>query len=141
MSPPKPHFELSRVFDDGSSEGPEIVPLAALPWGLRTNRLGFLGAGVTAAFVLAQMGCGPENDNQQKREARERRQREARERQQREARRRRKDAQDNDQGPPQGGVVGGGSYCSCNQVCTCIPVSDRSLKTAIRPLVGPSNSC
>jgi hypothetical protein len=32
VSTPKPEFELARVFDDGTSDAPEIVPLAGLPW-------------------------------------------------------------------------------------------------------------
>ncbi|MEW6208075.1 MAG: hypothetical protein AB1631_06895 [Acidobacteriota bacterium] len=48
----KPHFELSRVFDDGSQDEAEIIPVTSLPWDTRMDRRGFLGAGLSAAAVM-----------------------------------------------------------------------------------------
>ena len=58
MSTRKPQFELTRVIDGQPPEPPEIVPLAALPWDSRTDRLGFLATGMTVAAALALAGCG-----------------------------------------------------------------------------------
>jgi WD40 repeat protein len=55
---PKPQFELSRVYDDGNSDPPQIVPLAQLPWDVQADRTGFLAAGLIAASALALAGCG-----------------------------------------------------------------------------------
>jgi WD40 repeat protein len=52
VSVPKPEFKLARVFDDGTSEAPEIVPVTALPWDVTADRRAFLGVGVAAATLL-----------------------------------------------------------------------------------------
>lgn len=62
MSPPKPQFHLARVYDDGRSEKPEIVPLAALPWDVRTRRRGLLGTGLAAGIVLVASRCGGKDE-------------------------------------------------------------------------------
>ncbi len=54
MSIPKPHFELARVYDDGTRET-EIVSVVGLPWDTKMDRRGFLGAGATAGAVLGAM--------------------------------------------------------------------------------------
>jgi WD40 repeat protein len=55
----KPMFQLSRVFDDGSSEELEVVPVTSLDLGVSTDRRGALGAGVTISTLLAALtGCG-----------------------------------------------------------------------------------
>ncbi len=60
MSLPKPHFELARVYDDGSRES-EIVSVVGLPWDTKMDRRGFLGAGATAGTVLGALtaACAP----------------------------------------------------------------------------------
>jgi WD40 repeat protein len=54
MTIPKPHFELARVYDDGTRET-EIVSVVALPWDTLMGRRGFLGAGATAVAVLGAL--------------------------------------------------------------------------------------
>jgi len=51
MSVPKPHFKLARVYSDRTQEA-EIVPVTALPWDIRMDRRGLLGAGLSAAATL-----------------------------------------------------------------------------------------
>jgi hypothetical protein len=43
-----PRFELTRVYEDGTQEPPQIVPVMQLPWDMRTDRRGFLGAALMA---------------------------------------------------------------------------------------------
>lgn len=56
-----PHFKLARVYDDGSSEPAEIVPLLEIPQDTDMGRRGFLGmgaifgAGIAAAGAIATM--------------------------------------------------------------------------------------
>lgn len=52
MSLPKSQFELTRVFDDGSQESPEIIPVTAMPWDTRMERRGFLGVGMSAGVAM-----------------------------------------------------------------------------------------
>lgn len=48
----RPRFELARVYEDGTSEAPEIVPVTEVPWNTPMSRRGMLGVGVGAAAVL-----------------------------------------------------------------------------------------
>jgi hypothetical protein len=48
-----PRFELTRVYEDGTREPPQIVPVTQLPWDTRTDRRGFLGAALMAGTALA----------------------------------------------------------------------------------------
>jgi hypothetical protein len=58
MKSTKPQFELARVFSDGLREAAEIVPITDLPPDMRTDRRGFLGAGIGfAAALLLMDGC------------------------------------------------------------------------------------
>src|SRR5437763_1578236 len=52
MKLPAPHFELARVYEDGSSEV-EIVPVTQLPLDTTMGRQGFLGGAVTVGTVFA----------------------------------------------------------------------------------------
>jgi WD40 repeat protein len=64
VSPGKPEFHLTRVYDEGGdSAKPEVVPLARLPWDVQTGRRGFLGTGVAAGIVLAVSRCGGGGDS------------------------------------------------------------------------------
>jgi hypothetical protein len=56
-----PRFELTRVYEDGTREPPQIVPVTQLPWEMQTDRRGFLGAAVMAGVVLAT-ACAPTFD-------------------------------------------------------------------------------
>ena len=49
----RPQFELMRVYADGTSDAPEIVPVSQMPWDTKMERRGFLGVGVGVASVLA----------------------------------------------------------------------------------------
>ena len=53
MKIPKPHFELTNVYEDGSQDEPQIVPVTELPWELKANRRGFLGAGISLGTLFA----------------------------------------------------------------------------------------
>lgn len=59
-----PRFELTRVLEDGNKEAPEIYPVSSLPWETKVDRRGFLKAGllVSAAF-LAISGCATSRKN------------------------------------------------------------------------------
>jgi uncharacterized delta-60 repeat protein len=63
MNISKPHFELARVYDDGTRET-EIVSVVRLPWDTKMDRRGFLGAGATAGAVLGALtaACAPEDE-------------------------------------------------------------------------------
>lgn len=67
MKPYKPEFRLSRVFADGSSTEPEIVPVTGLTLDCKMDRrvlfrAGIFGAGIVgAAAVGMMMGCQSEN--------------------------------------------------------------------------------
>jgi len=46
-------FELTRVLDNGKREEPQIVPVEKMPWeDVKTNRRGFLGAGMAVSVAL-----------------------------------------------------------------------------------------
>ncbi|MDR1728245.1 MAG: hypothetical protein LBT74_10045 [Acidobacteriota bacterium] len=53
-----PRFELTRVYEDGSREAPQIVPVTKLPWDVQGDRRGFLGAAPMAGAVLATARVG-----------------------------------------------------------------------------------
>jgi hypothetical protein len=54
----KPQFELSRIYEDGSQEEAQIVPLAQAINEAKMNRRGFFGAGLTsAAAIMWLSGC------------------------------------------------------------------------------------
>lgn len=58
MKSNKPQFELARVFSDGTHEAAEIVPITDLPPDMQTDRRGFLGAAIGfAAALLLMDGC------------------------------------------------------------------------------------
>jgi WD40 repeat protein len=52
-----PRFELTRVYEDGTQEPPQIVPVMQLPWDMRIDRRGFLGAALMAGVALATTSC------------------------------------------------------------------------------------
>ena len=52
MTRTRPEYELTRVFDDGEHEAPEIVPVTSLPWDAQMGRRGCLGAGLTTAAAM-----------------------------------------------------------------------------------------
>lgn len=52
-----PRFELTRVYEDGSREPPQVFPVTKLPWETKTDRRSFLGAAVMAGTVLAATSC------------------------------------------------------------------------------------
>lgn len=58
MKADKPRFALARVFEDGSREWPELVPVTAMPWDTQMGRRGFLGAGITVPTALLVLGSG-----------------------------------------------------------------------------------
>jgi WD40 repeat protein len=48
----RPRFELTRIYEDGAREAPEIVPVTEVPWVTPMSRRGALGVGVGAAAAL-----------------------------------------------------------------------------------------
>ncbi len=54
----RPQYELSRVYQDGPSPPPEIVPVTGLPWDTEMNRRGSLGLGMGAAAALGLLARG-----------------------------------------------------------------------------------
>ncbi|MGH9845573.1 MAG: WD40 repeat domain-containing protein, partial [Blastocatellia bacterium] len=55
----RPQFELARVYEDGTREAPEIVPVTEMPWNTQMNRRGVLGVGIgTAAALFLLEGRG-----------------------------------------------------------------------------------
>jgi hypothetical protein len=63
----KPNFELSRVLEGGVKESAEIVPVTSLPWEMTTDRRGFLGAGLLAGAALVFLqGCATGDKNKYK---------------------------------------------------------------------------
>ena len=55
-----PKFHLQRVFDDGATSAPEILPILDLPHDARLTRREFVGSGMTIASVLAALGGNTE---------------------------------------------------------------------------------
>ena len=56
MTTPTPHFELARVYEDGTQEV-QIYPISFLPEETKMDRRGFLGAGITGVSLLGLAGC------------------------------------------------------------------------------------
>ena len=54
MSDLAPHYELKRIYDDGSESEPMLFPLHELPNALKASRRGFLAGGI-AAWELASL--------------------------------------------------------------------------------------
>lgn len=52
-----PHFKLARVYDDGSSDPAEIVPLLEIPQDTDMDRRGFLGMGAVFGAGIAASGA------------------------------------------------------------------------------------
>lgn len=52
MTRHRPEFHLSRVFADGTREGPQIVPVTTMPWSTSMGRRGALGSAMGMAGVL-----------------------------------------------------------------------------------------
>nr|VFK16056.1 MAG: WD40-like Beta Propeller Repeat [Candidatus Kentron sp. LFY] len=52
-----PHFELRRVFDDGSEGEPEVVQILQWPGPAKMSRRSFLGAGIAISGALGLMAC------------------------------------------------------------------------------------
>jgi WD40 repeat protein len=55
VSPAKPEFNLTRVppgGERGATDAPEIIAVTDMPWAGRTDRRGFLGAGLAAGAAL-----------------------------------------------------------------------------------------
>ena len=52
----KPNFELTNVYDDGTIDNPQIVPVTQLPWETKSSRRGFLGAGISLGTLFAVNG-------------------------------------------------------------------------------------
>src|ERR1051325_12060848 len=48
----RPQFELTRVYEDGTKDAPEIIPVGRIPWNTGMDRRGFLGVGVGVASLL-----------------------------------------------------------------------------------------
>jgi WD40 repeat protein len=48
----RPRFELTRIYEDGAREAPEIVPVTEVPWITPMSRRGALGVGIGAAAAL-----------------------------------------------------------------------------------------
>ena len=48
----KPQFLLTRMYEDGSQEPPEIVPVSQVPAETQFGRRGLLGAGLSAAAIM-----------------------------------------------------------------------------------------
>src|SRR5262245_46725291 len=61
-----PHYEIQRVFEDGSSEPVEVVPIVRPPWAAKAGRRGFLGAGIASSVAAALLlgGCDDTDDDE-----------------------------------------------------------------------------
>ena len=67
MKEAKPRFILTRVYEDGTQEDPQVVPLKQVIRDAKMNRRGFLGVGLTAtAAVIWLSGCDPKNEPEPK---------------------------------------------------------------------------
>jgi len=61
MDTSRPRFELTRVYDDGTSDEPEIVPLSKINREIKTARRGFLstslllGVGISASALSSHV--------------------------------------------------------------------------------------
>ena len=62
MKETKPKFLLTRVYEDGTQETPQVAPLIKAINESKMNRRGFIGAGLTASAAVAWLsGCDPES--------------------------------------------------------------------------------
>lgn len=52
---PAPHYEIQRVYDNGSTGPIEVVPITRPPWSARSGRRGFLGAGIASSLALTAL--------------------------------------------------------------------------------------
>lgn len=154
----RPEFELTRVYADGTKDSPEIIPVSRMPWDTRMERRGFpgVGVGVASVLVLSTSACSSTNkahdlrvsalaispdgktlasgegegvvtlwdlENKSSRASLF----------DPKVRQYEPSAPSNSSGSSGSTGVGsgGGTYCTCNKVCTCIPVpSDRNAKEA-----------
>jgi hypothetical protein len=66
----KSTFRISRVYDDGSEADTLIVPVTALPAGIRMDRRVFFRAGVTLSGVAAILTAAGHRISQQPRRLR-----------------------------------------------------------------------
>lgn len=58
MNTPAPSYELRSIHTDGSKSAPQIIPVTDIPWEASAGRRGFLGSGMAIASVLAlATGC------------------------------------------------------------------------------------
>lgn len=143
---PAPHYEIQRVNDDGSTGPLEILPITRTPWQATAGRRGFLGAGIAssvAAMLLsgcndqdgenpatsatpgtlsptadpsdsAGSGGGSESgETPTEHPTATKRPRTTRPHKKKHHRTRKPSSPPDD---------GGGVICTCNKVCTCIPV-------------------
>lgn len=114
MSSQKPHYELVRVFEDGTEEEPEIIPITDLPFDAQMNRRGFLGAAISTAAALALfIAAEDEADGGTQRRRKRKRQNSYRPGSHRRGTVHRR--------PTRSGVTTY-SVCRCNKVCVCIPI-------------------
>jgi WD40 repeat protein len=58
-----PQFQVKRIFDNGSQEPPEIVPILQLPSSTKMNRRGFIGAGMAVSAALGLISCATTRQN------------------------------------------------------------------------------
>ena len=58
-----PHYEIQRVSNDGSTGPIEVLPITRPPWSAEAGRRGFLGAGIASSIAAALLlsAC---NDNE-----------------------------------------------------------------------------
>ena len=61
--PGAPHYELQRVYGNGAAGPVEVVPIIRPPWKAKAGRRGFLGAGTASTAVLALLLTGCENNS------------------------------------------------------------------------------
>jgi hypothetical protein len=110
-----PHYEIQRISNDGSAGPVEVLPITRPPWAAQMGRRGFLGAGI-ASSVAAALLLSACNDDTSKSpptpspseeyppyptET---------------------ETSTSSPPPPDTSSGGGGLICTCNKVCTCIPV-------------------
>lgn len=58
MDSSAPSYELRSIQSDGTQSAPQIIPVTDVPWEASAGRRGFLGSGLAIASVLAAAtGC------------------------------------------------------------------------------------
>lgn len=116
MNQPKPCFELTRVYEDGTSEPVGLVPVTQLNSDIRMGRRGFLGTAILLGTTTSIAGCSAW---------------EAFKKWWNQMGSRYEGSQACGTAIPAGavcscncvpGVGGGPMRCTCDQVCTCVPV-------------------